>query len=109
MLMHENDRGFATEPTARACKNVTRKAVEIDDNIGREKDIDDVSGILGRLTGSDGNNVFATPDQTFAQQETGSEFRIVARSAHRDGHTSAFDPYLQGLFFCNPIFFGNEA
>src|SRR5690349_11180423 len=96
MALHGLDGGLATEAAAGRGVDMPGQLGEVDLHLGSEKDLQHVPG-AGSGMRLNLEDVRRALDQALGEEETGGQFRIVPRRAHRDHDGTGLDLNLQRL------------
>src|SRR5262245_45134827 len=105
MLMDRFDGGFAAKSATRGCENMAGEPLEVHLDGGPEKHIQSILmlGGFALLTVRDIDHVAPRSNEAFREQESHSEFFVMARRAHRDGDAVAANADFQRLLARQPI------
>jgi hypothetical protein len=112
LLVDGFDGSFAAEAATGGAENVAGEAREIESDVGREENVEDVAGESGFWRGTamgDFGDVGAAFENAFRQEKAGGEFFVVAGSAHGDGDGFAADADFERFFDCEGIVVGDGS
>ena len=99
------DGGFAAEAAARAGEDVAGEVIEIDADVRRYENVEDIAedSVFAREAVGDFHDVLALVEEAFGEEETAGEFLVVAGGAHRDGDAAALDADFERFLAGDPV------
>jgi len=89
MLVYGLYRSLPTQPATGTSEDMPREPSEVDADSRRQKNVQNIFGVLRRQAWRDLDYIRAVGNQAFREKESRGQFSVVSRSPHGDGYTSS--------------------